>query len=151
MKKCFLFLSLIITNNCFSQSLVLKWANQFESVQKTYVESSILGDSNNIFTVGEFLGKVDFDPGADTFHLVSTGISGGSTFITKQDSSGNLKWAKKIGDIEGTAYSLAKDQSENVYITGAFKGNPDVDPGPGVFTLHSNRAEDVYIIKIDKH
>jgi len=105
----------------------------------------------NVYTTGEFDGTVDFDPGAGTFNLTSSGY--GDIFISKLDSSGNFVWAKKMGDgdIDG-GLGIAIDASGNVYTTGYFRGTVDFDPGVGTFNLSvpgNPNDPDMFISKLD--
>src|SRR5687768_9600823 len=61
------------------------------------------------------------------------------------------QWGKSIGGTENNIpNSIAVDAAGNVYTTGLFSGNDtDFDPGPGVFTLFSYSAEDIFISKLD--
>lgn len=48
----------------------------------------------NVYTAGQFAGKLDVDPGAGVFTLANP-LSFFSAFICKLDSAGNFIWAKK--------------------------------------------------------
>lgn len=58
----------------------------------------------------------------------------------------SLQWAGQLG---GTGFesgeSVVADERGNVYFTGTFTNAPDADPGPGVFTLTSAGAQDIYL------
>jgi hypothetical protein len=104
--------------------------------------------SGNIYTTGYFNGTADFDPGAGTVNLVSAG--GNDIFISKLDVSGNYVWAKNMsgtGNEQGN--SIAVDASANVYITGAFAGTVDFDPGAATVNLASAGNDDIFISKLD--
>ncbi|MCE3279330.1 MAG: hypothetical protein K0S44_1521 [Bacteroidetes bacterium] len=63
----------------------------------------------------------------------------------------NLQWANSIGGAnEERIYSVAVDDSQNVYSTGHFRGTVDFDPGVNVFNLTSSSSTiDVFITKFD--
>lgn len=46
-----------------------------------------------------------------------------------------------------TGYSIATDDSGNVYTAGIFGLTVDFEPGPGVYNLTSNGGEDIYLAK----
>jgi hypothetical protein len=106
--------------------------------------------SGNVYTTGYFQGAADFDPGAQTFDLISTEDSQ-DIFTSKLDTSGDFVWAKAMG---GTQYEYGKgiavDTSGNTNITGYFKGTVDFDPGPGTFDLTSTAdSEDIFIVRLN--
>jgi len=116
-----------------------------------YVYYSIALDAfGNVYTTSNFMGTSDFDPGAGTFYLTSSGAW--DIFISKLDSSGNFIWAKIMG---GTGYetgsSIAIDREGNgdAYTTGFFEGTVDFDPGPGVFNLTEAGWGDIFLSKLD--
>ncbi|HMD79813.1 MAG TPA: hypothetical protein VKE92_00815, partial [Anaerolineales bacterium] len=81
-------------------------------------------------------GTVDFDPGAGTTSLVSTGST--DVYVSKLNSAGDLVWAKKVGGSSGDQGNcITTDGSANVYIGGEFTGSAtqDFDPGAGSVSL----------------
>jgi hypothetical protein len=104
--------------------------------------------SGNVYLASSFLGTIDFDPGPGTYFL-SANVSC-DAFISKLDSQGNFVWAKKMG---GTSCifptSLTIDYLGNVYSTGFFYGQVDLDPGPGIYNLTSNGQNDIFILKLN--
>ncbi len=107
-----------------------------------------LDNAGNVYTTGSFQGAFDFDPGAGTTVLTSSG--GDDIFITKFDPSGNLVWAKSMGDtLNEYGYSIGVDASGNVYTTGHFSGTVDFDGGAGTTTVSSNGNEDIFVTKYD--
>lgn len=107
-----------------------------------------LDNAGNVYTTGSFQGSFDFDPGTGTSILTSGG--GDDIFITKFDPSGNLVWAKSMGDtLNEYGYSIGVDASGNVYTTGHFSGTVDFDGGAGTTTVSSNGNEDIFVTKYD--
>ncbi|BDS11378.1 T9SS type A sorting domain-containing protein [Aureispira anguillae] len=121
-----------------------------------WVKSSVLGSNSNVITAtgitidsdtnivlsGSFVGTVDFDFGAGTQQLTSTGYSDG--YILKLTPQGNFIWVKKLTDT-GISLSLL-DNSNNLYCAGMTgSGAPDLDPGTGIFTASQNAQ---YLLKL---
>jgi len=130
-----------------TEQLVLHWASQFGG-ESAIIHDLALDINGNIYSIGEFNGIVDFDPGPGIVNLTSTGKE--DIFITKIDAEGNLVWAKHMGGEEeevGTA--LVIDQLGQLYITGYFDGLADFDPGNGITNLLPIGRTDVFISKLD--
>lgn len=126
----------------------LVWARSMGGSSSDVGRSIAVDGNGNVYTAGTFQGTVDFDPGAGTFELSSAG--GSDTFICKLDASGDLLWAKQLsGTSDMACRSIALDGSGATYITGHFFGTADFDPGPGVFSLTSAGARDVFVCKLD--
>ncbi len=104
--------------------------------------------AGNIYITGYFTGAVDFDPGVNTFNLISAG--GSDVFMTKFNGAGNLIWAKGVGGgFTDIGNSLALDSQGNVYTTGVFEGTADFDPNNGVYTRTSQGMKDIFMSKLD--
>ncbi len=103
-----------------------------------------MDSSGSIHTTGNFIGTVDFDPGAGTANL-----TGGGIFVSKLDAGGVFVWAKSLGTGHGN--SIAVDSSGNVYTTGWFEGIADFDPGAGTAVLVSAGLSDIFVSKLDSN
>jgi hypothetical protein len=129
----------------------LAWARVFAGTDiygYTFPSSIAVDAAGNLLITGFLYGdSYDFDPGPGTSNLV--GIAG-DVFIVKLDAAGGFVWAKGIGDGQyNEVRSIAADASNNIYITGYFDGSVDFDPGPGVTTLTSAGALDIFVSKFD--
>jgi hypothetical protein len=124
------------------------WAKHLGGLQGDGGFAIALDNTGNIYTTGLFVGTSDFDPNAGIFNLTSTG---GGTFISKLDTSGNFVWAKQIESPSdfNIGVSLASDASGNVYATGYFNGIADFDPSASTFNLTSSGNYDIFILKLD--
>ena len=124
------------------------WAKQLGGPADEVATSIVLDATGNIYLTGYFQDMADFDPGAATFFLTSSGFD--DIFVTKFDNSGNLLWADQMG---GTAddfsTAVATDNTGNVFLTGYFYGTADFDPGPAVYSLSSAGNADIFISKLD--
>lgn len=111
--------------------------------------------SGNTYITGNFQGTVDFDPAAGTANLVS-GTNGSfdltNAFAGKYNSTGNYVWAIALGrhsDSDNSGFSITRDASGNLYITGDFQGTVDFDPGAGTQNLTSTGYFDIFFAKYD--
>jgi hypothetical protein len=100
----------------------------------------------NVYFTGNFVGTSDFDPGASTQNLSSSGTW--DIFLAKFDASGNYVWAKKMGGAgDEQATSLALDASGSCYLTGIFNATVDFDPNAGTQNLISAGSADIFLAK----
>jgi hypothetical protein len=106
-------------------------------------------NSGNIYTGGYFLSTVDFDPGAGTNSITSTGSD--DAFIHKLDASGNFIWVKTCGGTGADRISSFKlDDMGNIYSIGEFQYTADLDPGTGSDSLTSTGSYvDMFIQRLD--
>jgi hypothetical protein len=135
------------------------WAKKFGGTNTDIAYSVATDSSNNVLLVGSFKDTVDFDPSGATFNLVSTLSTGGSPaptddiFIVKLNSSGDFSWAKSIGGTNSDiAYSVLVDSSDNILVSGSFRGtNVDFDPGAGTSTLsaQANGRSHAFVMKLN--
>ncbi|MCB0410357.1 MAG: SBBP repeat-containing protein [Flavobacteriales bacterium] len=125
------------------------WAKSFGSNSSDYGQSITVDASGNVYTTGYFNGTGDFDPGADTTNLTSSG--GYDIFVQKIDGSGNFKWAKSFGgSLYEYGWSITVDASGNVYTTGHFEGTVDFDPGADTANLTSVGNNAVFVHKLSQ-
>ncbi len=151
MKKLYKFILLVFINQIIQAQIpTLNWAYSFgDSLLGNYGESIAHDDNGNIYSVGVFYGKVDFDPGADTFYLNSG--NNWSIYYLKLDNSGNFMWAKNISSSWIKANDVYVDKNHNyMYVVGSFTGSADFDPGTSSNYLTSTGFyADVFIQKFD--
>ncbi|MBK8920716.1 MAG: SBBP repeat-containing protein [Saprospirales bacterium] len=103
----------------------------------------------NVYTIGEFQGTVDFDPGPGTFNLTSSG--GNDVFICKLDAAGNFVWAKQMGGSSSdSGYAILVDDAGAIYTSGRFRSTSDFDPSSGMFNLTSSGSWDIFILKMNQ-
>jgi hypothetical protein len=124
------------------------WAQQMGGKDADVGFGLALDAAGNVYTVGQFQGTADFDPGPGVVNFTSSGSL--DIFVSKLDSAGKLAWAKQMGGTDGDYGSdIAVDAAGNVYTTGYFAGTADFDPGPGTFNLSSAGSIDLFVSKLD--
>jgi hypothetical protein len=152
-------LSFIATTSLQAQNH--QWTKTFGVTPESLLSRAIALDlSGNVYTVGTFLGNVDFNPGSGTSMLTSTsGASGKDVYISKLDAAGNFLWAKQLSgpyDINfpnsANAFSITTDLSGNVIVAGNFSGLIDINPDPvDVVNYTSAGATDGFIVKLNQN
>jgi len=124
------------------------WAKQMGGAGSDGGIFIALDGSGNVYIIGTFEGTADFDPGASIFTLTSAGAT--DIFVSKLDLLGNFVWAKQMGGIAfDYGYSIAVDDSGNVYTTGHFQSTADFDPGASIFNMTSAGGFDIFVSKLD--
>jgi hypothetical protein len=102
---------------------------------------------NNVLIAGSFRGTVDFDPGVNTFNMVSPG--GSDIFVLKLDSSRNFAWARRIGGTaDDAARSIMIDDTGGVYTTGRFGGIVDFNPATATYNMDAYYG-DIFVSKLN--
>lgn len=141
-------LSLLLTSNILSQTS--EWARQTGGNGDDESLYIAVDSNKNIYSVGYFKGIVDFDPGVNTFELISNGDA--DIFIQKLDENGNFIWAKSIGkQYEDYATSIILGPANDLYITGKYRGLVDFDPGIDTFELTSYGNFHSFLLKLNSN
>lgn len=92
----------------------------------------------NTIVTGKFGGTIDIAPGAPVTSMTATS----GFFVAKYSASGAVLWAHSFQSTSGStdhvgSEKLALDGAGNIYISGAFRGTVDFDPGAGTANLTS--------------
>lgn len=100
----------------------------------------------NVIVTGSLSDSADFDPGPGSAIRHSAGDR--DIFLAKYDKDGNYLWAQSMGGTQGDwASSVASDTAGNVFISGAFGGVCDFEPGAGVTALTATGFQDNFVAK----
>ncbi len=131
----------------------LVWVKNIGGTYNNAGTAITLDSAGNIYTTGNFVDTVDFDPGIGVYNLISLSTTGGSDmFLYKSDNSGNFIWAKSFGGSGSLGpLSIALDDFGNVLTTGWLLGSVDFDPDTSYFGLVSTVNRDIFISKLDNN
>lgn len=109
----------------YSQAGALVWARQIRSTsggagdfaKAVDVTTDAVG---NVYVAGQFAGTADFDPGAGTQALTTTG-GRREQFALKLDAAGNFVWARQIASAGTNAFAggIAVDAAGDVAVAGS--------------------------------
>ncbi len=137
----------------YDQTGNLLWVKSIGGSNNDEIISIKIGNNGKIYLVGTFMGVVDFDPSATTANL--SGNFSESIFIGSYDLDGNYIWAKKI-DTGGLIYttdikrSIFLDNSNNLYLTGNYKGDINFNlTSNNVIFSSNNNTIDAFMAKYD--
>ncbi len=114
------------------------WAKKIGSTPNNFTNFSDsrgidVDANNNVYTTGYFTGEFDFDPGAGS-HIVTS--SGRDWYVLKLNPQGDFAWVAIMGGSRVDMGSdVAVDNTGNIYTIGEIEQNADMDPGPGTFTI----------------
>ncbi|MFA5032526.1 MAG: SBBP repeat-containing protein [bacterium] len=107
---------------------------------------NVIDKNGNIYMIGLFSGKANFDWNTGDDTLTSRGSN--DIFIIKIDASGNFLWAKRMGGTgDDGGYSIGIDDSGNIYSSGCFTGTSNFDPGTGTSNLNAVAGGDIFLSK----
>jgi len=157
LKKIILLITFFIFQ--FGSGQDFQWAYEVEGTYTNFensgIRSIVCDNFGNIYGIGDFTGKMDFDPTNNTFYLESSANNTNNSFIVKLDSNKNLIWAKKFGGISShfnQGKSIIIDNEGNLILTGIANGNLiDLNPTSDQDFLINNSGGNTggYIVKID--
>lgn len=123
------------------------WAKQVGGPATERAGGLFVDPTGNFYTTGYFWGDVDFDPNAGSYPL--TPVGGNDAFVSKLNSAGIMGWAQKLGGgANDQGIAIASDGAGSVFVTGAFQGTADFNPGAGVANLTSAGGDDIFIARL---
>lgn len=128
----------------YTSAGTIVWAKKIGGTTTDEVRSIAVDNAGLVYITGYFGNTCDFDPGAGTQNLATSGFS--DCFIAKYDASGNYTWAGKMGGTNSEeADDIAIDAAGNCYATGIFFATADFDPGAGIANLTPAGSYDIYL------
>jgi len=128
---------------------VVTWGSHY-ALEPAYANSrDITLRDNTLFMVGTCDQIIDADPGPDEW-LIGHGNQSSSSYLVSYTTDGEFIEAWDWGG-EDTDYAslLTIDGGGNLYISGGFYGDVDLDPGPGESVFGSDKWSSCYLIKTD--
>ncbi len=142
--------------NSFDDNGDFRWVKTFGNKQN-YDDGLVLEafSTGGVFAAGIFSQSVTLGEAGNEFNFSTTATYGGSWF-TRLDEAGNTIWANYIdGESAVHVSASALDQSDNIYITGTYRGTVDFDPSAAVFELTSTVTPnglgnlETFVMKLD--
>ncbi|MCB0739055.1 MAG: hypothetical protein KDC92_16215, partial [Bacteroidetes bacterium] len=139
MAKSILFVLLILTTVLAkAQNLDFNWVNAIgEGIGQDDEARVVLSlPGGKVLVGGVFDEAVDFDPSTGE-HVLSTRNGNNDIYFAKYDTTGKLFWVRQLQCTDDCALTdIAIDASNNIIVTGYFKGTIDFDPGlnPNYYT-----------------
>ena len=133
---------------------LFRWGFTLGNVHNDYGRDLKIGPDGHIYITGIFVNVVDFNPGADTNHLVTWPSLTENMFLAKYDTAGNYMWAGNItASDRSNGQKLALNIPGKVMVTGWFGGTADFDIDTGYYNLSSvgnpTSLRDIYLAQYD--
>lgn len=124
------------------------WVKPISATTDQYSYGITLNTDRFVTVLGYFNGTADFDPGAGTQNISSSGID---IFIEQLDQNGNYLWAGKMGGT-GTDIGFGSwtDGGNNIYVTGYFTGTCDFDASASTQNRTATGAADIFFTKYNQ-
>jgi hypothetical protein len=158
MKKLLLFGVILISANLQAQTY--HWTVN-HAANSGYVESNgrqiYAVDSNSLYVVGEYIGTVDLDPSANVDMHTSSGSE--DIFVQKYNTIGTVVWTRVLdGTGRDAASEILVTENGELYISGTFYENIDLDPGVGMANFSFTGAspyeaigfgQSLFLLKLD--
>ncbi|MBL7897738.1 MAG: hypothetical protein JNJ99_04310, partial [Crocinitomicaceae bacterium] len=133
-----------------AQEPTFDWVTNSGAANIEYAYGVTTDAAGNVYSIGVFSGTMDFDPGPGTLNLTSVGMY--DMYVQKQDSDGNLIWAKSFGSTDvDFIKGITVSSTGEIYLCGNFFLTCDFDPGPGVANKTSGGSTDPFILKLDNN
>lgn len=132
------------------------WAIRVGGIRAEEGKAVAVDGDGNVYITGFFVFQASFNGGVDT---LKAGAGFQDIFVAKYDAKGNYKWAINMGGSKiNYGLDIAVSAKGNVYITGAFSGTTDFDPGKDIANLTAQPGGffggndyDVFMAKYDSN
>lgn len=147
-----------LTNNHFYSLFIAKYDSNGNYVYAKKIGGYVtswgikVDQLENVYIAGFFYSTVDFDPGPGTAGFTASGDN--DIFFAKYDEFGNYVFVKRMGSSgNDSAWDLALDNFDNIYITGTYQGSVNFNPntGGGVAVLTSATEWSSFFAKYDSN
>ncbi len=110
------------------------WARQVTGAGDQYGRAVSVGADGQLYTVGDFTGTAEFNPGGPSRTRTSAGQE--DVYVARYSPGGTLSWAASMGGAgSDKGFGVGADANQGAYTTGFFNGTADFDPGPGQVLL----------------
>jgi Beta-propeller repeat len=132
--------------------LRLSVAGAFEQVRTLRTTggstSTVVGldvDSNGrVLVTGWFTGTADFNPSSQSANRTANGME--DVFILRLTAAGAFSWVRTLGSADSDfGIGVVTSDAGSVFVTGAFSGTVDFEPGAGISNRTSNGGLDSFV------
>jgi gliding motility-associated-like protein len=144
-------------DDCFFLKLdangIFLWAKTLGGSGSDTGNDLAIDNNDNIYIVGSFAPSVDFDPGPGNYFISQPNDY--AEVLLKFNAGGNFIYVapfQRTGNNYGSGLfrRMWVDATQNIYVTGAFSGIIDFDPGPNVSPLTSTTSQSPFVLKLGR-
>ncbi len=120
-------------------------SNKYSFIRKFEIKKS-----GSVVFCGDYTGTIDLNPNSGTNNFTSADPQKSSVFITEWDKNWNYTWAGSYGNSNNTSiYDCAITPTNEIKLTGQFKGQMDFNPSSGINFRTSNlNSRDGYVLTL---
>jgi hypothetical protein len=137
--------------SCFDMDGTYRWARTWGGPKSDEAHHVIANSSGVVYVGGFFQETVDLDPGGgEDIHIAITGYD---SHISRFDSSGSFEfayiWDNLTMFLGADNVDIGFDNMNNLYITGRFSVDVDLDPTDGEDIFITGEGNNNYLSKFD--
>ena len=133
----------------YTTSGTFVWARSINCDFLSSAQSIDIDSNSDVIIIGYFKGNIDLDPNSGTANYSNSYDR--DLFVVKLDSSSNHLWSftalstSPQGSVYGSKIKI--DNSDNIIITGAFRGATDFDRSSNQYFIYPDFTSDQFIAK----
>lgn len=126
------------------------WAKTFGGPLNEKTDAVLADSSGHLYLFGRFGSTADLDPGPGT-SLQTSVEADYAAFYARLDTSGNAQWVRTLeaNTYEAGSGDIAYDRDGNLFLTGNFNVEVDLDPGPGTSLATPPFPNDHFLVMLD--
>lgn len=128
----------------------LLWAAQLTGNFETYGVDVAVAPDGSVTVVGQFVGTVDFDPGAGVQNVTATGVA--DLFVLKLNAAGAFQWVRTFhedSDLPFTyAHAVSVSPAGTIAVAGEFAGLMPLPTSAGAISSLNNE-NDYFLLSLD--
>jgi len=131
----------------FDSSGGFQWVRTWEGAGINAEPSIAIGDDGVVLVAGWVHGSgIDLDPGPARSDYDA---QQNHAFVSRFDTNGDFLWVKTWGgDWWAQCFDIDLDATGNIFVSGCFGGEADLDPGEGVYLVACNGRLDSFLSRL---
>jgi len=120
------------------------WCHAIGGAGDDHIRDLAIGPDESVIITGTIGDTFDADPGEGVD--IHTASWAQTSFITRFSATGQHLWTRTFN---GYSKAIAMDSEGGIAATGFFKGETDMDPGPGEHLLQSRGDADAFVLLLN--